>query len=69
MLLVRLTRLPFADAAAISPWALESVTLTWQTGLMQGVGGARFAPGAQATRAQAATVFLRVLRRLGSIAK
>lgn len=62
-------QLPFTDAGQVSPWAMEAVTLAWQNGLIQGVGGARLAPAAQATRAQAATVFLRALRRMGSIEK
>lgn len=50
----------FADDAKISGFAKESVYFCATAGLIQGMGNGLFAPAESATRAQAATVFLRL---------
>lgn len=50
---------PFSDRAAISPWALQSVDCVSNAGLITGTNG-YFAPLGMTTRAQAATVMLRL---------
>ncbi len=57
--------LPYTDAGQVSSWAKGYVALVWQKGLMNGVGGGAFAPGDAATRAQAASLVLRAMERLG----
>lgn len=51
---------PFTDQAAISSWAKEGVELMRQTGLLSGYGDGRFGPHQTATRAEAATIFMRL---------
>ena len=52
--------LKFADKDEISRWAKESVQAMVQAGLMKGMKDNRFAPKSTATRAEAATVLLRM---------
>ncbi len=56
--------LPFSDAEEISGWARKSVEQLRNSGVIQGIsnrdGTYRFDPKANATRAQAATVFCRM---------
>ena len=54
----------FADGGDIAPWALAAVQATVAAGLMQGLPGDRFAPGAIATRAEAAKVLAGAIGRL-----
>lgn len=54
-------KLTFADADEISEWARDSVRTMVKTGIMKGMEDNRFAPAETATRAQAATVLLRML--------
>lgn len=55
---------PFTDQAAISSWAKEGVELMRQTGLLSGYGDGRFGPHQTATRAEAATIFMRLDKAL-----
>lgn len=52
----------FADQAAISAWAQESVQKVAQAGLMNGQDGLHFAPQSSVTRAEAAVIFVRLLK-------
>ena len=56
---------PFSDAAEIASWAVNAVEELRNCGIIQGIanqdGTFRFAPKANATRAQAATVFCRMM--------
>lgn len=54
--------LPFLDKADISSWAIDSIRSAVQHGLIEGYPGNRFKPAGPATRAEAATVILRLLR-------
>lgn len=54
----------FSDVPA-EAWYARDVALAVETGLMQGVGGNRFAPEGIATRAELAAVAARVARRAG----
>lgn len=51
----------FTDNTAIAPWARDSVAIVAQEGLMRGQDGGKFAPKALTTRAEAATVMVRLL--------
>lgn len=51
----------FADAQDVPDWAQSSVKLAADRGLLQGREGNQFAPLAQATRAEAATLILSLL--------
>ncbi|WP_333871019.1 S8 family serine peptidase [Desulforamulus putei] len=51
----------FADENTIAPWARTSVSIIVQEGLMRGRGENVFAPKALTTRAEAATVMVRLL--------
>lgn len=51
----------FADQSSISGYAAEAVGAMQEAGIIQGVGEGRFAPMAQATRAQAAVILYRLL--------
>ena len=51
----------FVDEASISPWAKDVVAAVAGNKVMSGTTGNRFAPKDKATRAEAATVLLRVL--------
>lgn len=53
--------LKFADKDKISDWAKDSVRSMTAAGIMEGTDGNRFAPKDTATRAQAATVLLRMM--------
>lgn len=55
-------RLDYGDAAAVSGWALEFVEFVSYHGFMSGKENNTFAPGASATRAEAATVLNRILK-------
>lgn len=56
--------LTFADAGQIPSWAGPSVQLAVEHGLVKGRGDNRFAPLAQATRAEAITIILDLLDKL-----
>ncbi|MDI4643911.1 S-layer homology domain-containing protein [Cohnella hashimotonis] len=58
----------FNDGAKVSGWARMQVAYAVKAGLLKGSGG-RLHPGATATRAEAATVLLRVLEAQGKIMK
>jgi len=51
--------LSYSDKAEISNWAKDSVILTSELGLINGMADGSFAPKATTTRAQAATVIYR----------
>ena len=50
--------LTFADAAEVSDWAKPTVAWAAENGIVQGVGGNRFAPAGSTTRAAAAQVMM-----------
>ncbi|MGG1518616.1 S-layer homology domain-containing protein, partial [Paenibacillus oryzisoli] len=52
--------LPFADHASISTWALPSVMSVYGHGLVQGRENNRFEPAGSMTRAEAASLLLRL---------
>ncbi|MGG1517946.1 S-layer homology domain-containing protein [Paenibacillus oryzisoli] len=52
----------FADRAAISLWSRDAVDQIVGAGIAQGVSGDKFAPGAEATRAEAAVMLGRMLQ-------
>jgi hypothetical protein len=54
----------FKDNAKISSWAKESVEYVRKTGLMTGDENGNFAPQQELTRAEAATVFMRVAEKV-----
>lgn len=51
----------FTDSSDISSWAEEAVNSSCELGLVKGMEGETFAPSLNTTRAQAATVFKRML--------
>jgi hypothetical protein len=53
----------FADSESISSWAQNSVKLAVANGFIEGMDDNTFSPKTSATRAQAATVILRVLNK------
>ena len=53
-------RASFGDAASVSGWAFESVDRMRRTGLLAGDELGNFNPRKGATRAEAATVFMRL---------
>ena len=55
----------FTDTDKISDWAKTSVVQAVANGFMDGMDNNLFNPGYTATRAQAATVILRVLNKIG----
>ena len=55
--------LTFKDGDCISAWALDDVRKAVEAGLMQGVGGDRFAPRSAVTRAEAAQALFNLLFR------
>jgi hypothetical protein len=55
----------FTDASVIEEWAADAVSAVVGIGLMQGVGGGRFAPNEGATRAQGAVIISRLLDLAG----
>jgi 2',3'-cyclic-nucleotide 2'-phosphodiesterase (5'-nucleotidase family) len=52
----------FADEGQIPAWAADAVDAGVAAGLVEGTSGNRFAPEAQATRAEAATMLKRLLK-------
>ncbi|ANS75867.1 hypothetical protein AWM70_15785 [Paenibacillus yonginensis] len=54
--------IPFTDAENIPAWAEPFIGNAWKIGLVQGREGGRLEPGAAATRAEAVTMILRLLR-------
>jgi 2',3'-cyclic-nucleotide 2'-phosphodiesterase (5'-nucleotidase family)/predicted extracellular nuclease len=54
----------FADASDIQPWARPYIAAAADAGLVEGVGGNRFAPESKATRAEVVTLLLSVLEYL-----
>jgi hypothetical protein len=54
----------FADANDIQPWARPYIAAAAEAGLVEGVGGNRFAPETKATRAEVVTLLLSVLEYL-----
>lgn len=54
----------FADAGDIQPWARPYIAAAHEAGLVDGVGGNRFAPESKATRAEVVTLLLSVLEYL-----
>lgn len=54
--------LPFADSAAISPWAVQSVDICRSLGIMNGKNGNSFDPAASATRAECCSMFSNLIR-------
>ncbi|SFB08966.1 WD40-like Beta Propeller Repeat [Cohnella sp. OV330] len=58
----------FADRTKVSGWARMQVAYAVKAGLLKGSGG-RLNPGATATRAEAATVLLRVLEAQDKVTK
>jgi hypothetical protein len=56
----------FADNAAISPWASESVGQMQAAGIMSGIGDNTFAPKDPYTREQGIITMLSMLRNLGT---
>ena len=59
------TPMSFADAGSISDWAKDSVARMSACGLIKGQGNNCFAPKATSTRAEAATVLLRLYDLIG----
>lgn len=59
------TPMTFADAGSISDWAKDSVARMSACGLIKGQGNNCFAPKATSTRAEAATVLLRLYDLIG----
>jgi len=55
------TATAFADHAEIPSWARAAVAATMEQGIVNGVGGNKFAPNRTATRAEAAVVLLKAL--------
>jgi beta-glucosidase len=53
---------PFADQTEIDGYAREAVSSIERTGIVDGVGGGKFAPRESSTRAQAATVIYRLFQ-------
>ncbi len=56
----------FGDAATVSSYATEAVELMRQTGLISGFEDGNFYPNSTATRAQAASIFLRLKEAIDS---
>ncbi|CAI6079554.1 InlB B-repeat-containing protein [Cohnella sp. JJ-181] len=54
----RVTTVP-GDLADVSPWAADAVVKLWQAGLFVGDRNGKFNPHAQASRAEAAVLFMR----------
>lgn len=58
----------FSDYALLEPWAAEGMGLAVRAGLMQGKEGNRLAPLEYATRAEAASMILRLLKTADALA-
>jgi len=54
----------FADAADVEPYALDSLNALYAAGILNGIGGGYIQPLAQATRAEAAALFHRLIEAL-----
>lgn len=54
-------RVPYADAASLSPGSLGYVALAWGLGIVK-TGEANFVPGHEATRAEAAVALVQTLK-------
>ena len=54
----------FADAAAVSPWAQESMQWAVGSGIIGGADGGRLLPGGYATRAEAAAMLQRFAEKV-----
>lgn len=50
----------FIDGASVSDWALKAMAWASEKGLIGGMGGGELAPRGSATRAQVATIFMRM---------
>lgn len=59
--LAELKNMTFSDADSISGWAYKTVQLAYSQGFIDGMDDGTFAPGATATRAQAATIIGRMI--------
>ncbi|MFD1907632.1 S-layer homology domain-containing protein [Paenibacillus rhizoplanae] len=57
----------FKDAGKIAGWAQQDVAKAVQAGLITGTPDGQFHPGQSATRAEAATVILRLLEQAGFV--
>ncbi|MCL1995090.1 MAG: S-layer homology domain-containing protein, partial [Defluviitaleaceae bacterium] len=57
--------IPFADTAAISPWAVSAVQTVQAAGIIQGRANGNFDPQSPATRAEVATILTRLLGVIG----
>ncbi|MEK4043511.1 S-layer homology domain-containing protein [Paenibacillus sp. FSL H8-0048] len=57
----------FKDAGQIADWAQQDVAKAVQAGLITGTPDGQFHPGQSATRAEAATVILRLLEQAGFV--
>lgn len=55
--------LSFKDDSSISAWAKKYVAIVVENGIMEGRGSSTFAPKANATRAEVATVIVRALMK------
>lgn len=56
----------FADAGSVSTWAIDAAKWNVGSGLFQGAGG-KLNPLAEITRAESATVILRLLQKAGLV--
>lgn len=54
----------YADAGSVAPYAADAVRWATGAGIMNGVGGGRFAPAATATRAQLAVVLTNYVQHM-----
>ncbi|KPU27431.1 hypothetical protein TR13x_05000 [Caloranaerobacter sp. TR13] len=61
------SELYFTDKDVISDWAKDSVGIAYNKGIVNGVGGNKFAPKETANRAQAAVMIYRLLEKLNRI--
>lgn len=59
----------FADGNSIASWARGSVELAAELGLIAGMGEGKFSPKTAVTRAQGATMLLRLMDQLGMIGR
>ncbi|MCI3922722.1 S-layer homology domain-containing protein [Paenibacillus sp. TRM 82003] len=55
----------FADASSIPAWGRDAVSLMVEQGIMGGMNADRFAPGAEADRAQSAVILHRAMKLVG----
>lgn len=54
----------FADSAAVSPWAQEAMAWAVRTGILNGKNGTHLDPVGTATRAEVATMLMRMVKAL-----